>query len=854
VQYKIYNPTIETTTIVDPYDNAAGLTYVSNSSMAYYGRKYWAIMDGNVGGFNENDAGQQIWATTSNDATTWATPFQPFRNATYCNNPITGTALEWQPNLVVVGTELWCTWSITGAPSVGYISKLTTPTGKWTNYRFEFSGTDVLMSTTITGSATGGRSLAVSRSGITDYAPFFSQNPIVLSTGTVACPLTFQSATQSTQTTATSAFTKSIKFNAILKTANGIDWTLTAIDTSDFGDFCAWEPFVVEDPAGHVYGYSRNLDARAADKDFMLVAVSTDYADTFSPSVSSKMLVPSTRGFARRISRKRWLMVHNDRSQRSDRTPNQALSRDARRNGALFFSRRGANDFVPGVNFSGDELSVNYPQMINVGSNVLVHWTSNTGGAIRRSMKLARFAAPSDEFAHIYPRSVTTYDPVTPIDPKLVSGPPSYYLFNGVNQSRSATSLTASTGVTYAAWLRWDYDGSLIMDSRQAGTSEAFGQVLFTGGLSINGINFLHGQELLPAKPTFLAASIDNAAGSVTVYFSNSSSLTTIVGYFKSILFTGQPPDGDTVAVNGVTYTFRNSASTSSEIAIGATLQATVFNFVTKLNASAMTAVFPNSGNRVIACRTDRASFAAVSGSAQITVESALPLDGGQVSFGRPATPSGLAPYAGRMYDARVYDSALSVANITYLHNAQATGLGKSAIAGTSTAPGSALIHFNPASPDLEDFPSLGTPGRCEINGPTLQIYGDESAAVDLPYGATEITVRYRLGATPTATDKYTIATFGTVDFPARLYIDSANPTKLYCNGREVSTVSNPTSYNTLKLTVSTNKISIGTFEQVFAGKPRCLLGNGYPESLLSSSKYVEFDTSLMTAVRRLSQ
>ena len=849
MQYKIYNPAIETTTIVNPYGNAAGLTYVSNSSMAFYGGKYWAIMDGNVGGLNENDAGQQIWATTSDDATSWATPFQPFRNAEYCNNPITGTSLEWQPNLVIVGTELWCTWSTTGAPSVGYISKLTTPTGKWTNYRFEFSGTGVFISTTITGSATGGRSLTVSTGGITDYAPFFSQNPIVLSTGTVVCPLTFQSATQSTQTTATSSFTKGIKFNALLKTVNGSDWTLAAIDTSDFGDFCAWEPFVVENPAGHVYVYSRNLDARAADEDFMLVAVSTDHADTFSPSVSSKMLVPSTRGFARRISRKCWLMVHNDRSQRSDGTPNQALSQNPRRNGALFFSRRGTNDFIPGVNFSGNEVSVNYPQTINVGSIVLVHWTSNIGGAVRRSMKLARFTAPSDDFAHIHPRSITTYDPVAPIDPQLVSGPPAYYLFNGVNKSQSATSLSASTGVTYSAWLRWDYAGSLIMDSRQGGTSEAFGQVLFTGGLSINGINFLHNQDLVTYTPTFIASSIDNAAGTVTVYFSNSSSLTTVVGYFKSILFTGQPSNGETVAVNGVTYTFRTSASTSSEIAIGSTIQATVFNFVTKLNASSMTAVFPNAGNRVIASRSDRSSFAVVSGSAQISVESAMPLDGGLVSFGKPAIASGLAPYAGRMYDARVYSSALTIEGITYLHNAQATALGQSALSGTSTAPGGpALIHLNPASPDPEAFPSVGTPGRCEISGSRLRIYGDESAAMELPYGATEITIRYRLGATPTGTDKYTIATFGTVDLPARLYIDSTNPTALYCNGREVSTVSAPTSYNTVTLVVSTNKVTIGGFEQVFAGKPRCFLGNGYPESMLSAAKYVDFDTSAMDA------
>jgi hypothetical protein len=41
MQYKIFNPTITTSTVVDSYNNGAGLTYFSNSSMAYYGGKYW---------------------------------------------------------------------------------------------------------------------------------------------------------------------------------------------------------------------------------------------------------------------------------------------------------------------------------------------------------------------------------------------------------------------------------------------------------------------------------------------------------------------------------------------------------------------------------------------------------------------------------------------------------------------------------------------------------------------------------------------------------------------------------------------------------------------------------------------
>lgn len=844
MDYEIYAPTVTAQTVVNPYADPSGLTYVSNSSLAYYGGKFWAIMDGTTQGFLEGSTGQQIYVTTSTDGVTWTPAVQPFRDSAYCNNPITGsTTLEWSPSLVVVGNEMWCTW--TGPSENGFVSKLTSPTGKWTNYRFEFSGTNVFMSTTITGGATGGHSLRATTDGLTDWAPFFTGNPIVLSSGVVVCPLAFTSSTLTVQTPAVDGFLRKRKFNALLKSSDGNNWSMTVIDTSAFGDFGAWEPFVAENPVGHVSVFSRNLNTLAADPDFLLVAHSTDGGVTFSSSVSTKMLVPTTRGSARQITPRRWLLTHADHPAGSNQTPDQNLVANLRRNGALFMSRRGGDDFTPGVNFSGDDSSMHYPQFITRPDGIWINYTSG-GINVRRSLRIVKVSPlPDDGTAYVHPRSVNSHTGTTATDPTLHTETPPFYSFNGLNKAVSATSVTATTGVTYAMWLNRKFEGDVLMDTRPGGGT---GQVFFLRGLAISSLNFPHGFTVPTDTPTFLAAVIDNTADTVTLYMANGGGFSTKTGYYKSILFAGQPSDGDTLAVNGVSYTYHSSPSLATDIAIGASTAATVTNTSAKLTTNSVANFSPGS-NRLIMARTDIGSFS-VTGSAQIGVETGIPLGGSPLSVGKAVSGS-LAAFAGQIYEARLYDSPLSLANLTYLHNAKAASFGYANIGGTSTAPASPLVFLDPANPNPTVFPPLGTPARCEVvSSSTLRIHGEGSAGVELPYGATQLAIRYKLGAAPSGGDKYVIATFGTVEHPVRLYVDTAHPTSLYANGRLVAAVADPTVFNTVTVIVSTNKIKVGSFEQYFSGKPRCFLGSAYPESLLAVSKTVDYDVSAMTALR----
>ena len=868
MRYLIYTPTVTSSNIVNPYGDPEGLTYTSNPSMAYYAGMYWVIFDGTTQGFSENSVGQQIWLITSTDAKTWTVATQPFRDSNFCNNPVTNgsqssdyrpSLVDMQPNLIVVGSELWCTWNGV-APPCTYISKLTSPTSKWQNYRFEFAGDQPYLSSRITGATTSGKTLHSDFDGVTDWLAFMTQTPIILSNGVVACPTTFISYDRkSVQTSATSAFIQALKQNGLLCTTNGTDWTMIRIDTSEFGDFCAWEPFVVEDHAGYVYAYSRNLNAMSADDDYLLIALSVDGGASFAPSESTEMLVPSTRGFARKVSDSRWIMTHCDHPALSSRTPDASEPFSRRANGALFVSRRGSNDFVPGVNFSGEDRSVNYPQFI-IDSERKIHVVYTSGVALgksnRRQLKHVTIdRLPDDDYAYVHPRSVNAYNPPNVEIPVLRTSTPPRFYFNGMSQISSTRSLAASVGVSYVSWLT-QYDGSTIMDSRQF-SEKAPGHVLYWAGLAISGIDFYPSDwSLKQSHPTFIAATVDNS-GTVNLWYGDGGkSLNQATGYFKSLYFIGQPADGDVLTVDSGSYNFRTRAVLNSDIVIGATVSDTVGNTNLKLRANSLKTAIPSS-NRLLIARTDLSKVAVTSGSLRVVAEVTIPVAGGPVLFGKPVPASSASSLAGEIFDARAYDTPLTAANVTNLYNARAPEFGYAAINGTSIAPGDPRIKLDATAPDFTEFPSLAdanvtATAYCEvISEVSLRIHGEGSASVELPYDKTRINIRYKLGATPAGTDRYTIATFGTAASPARLYIDSKRPNSLYCNGQYVSSIgSSTTAVNTVVVAVHEGHIVVGDFKHSFSGEARCFLGSAYPENLLDPTKTIDYDVSAMTAER----
>lgn len=862
MQCRIYDPTITTEVVWDPDTDPSGLNYFAMAAVVKFGGRLFFAVGANDGGA-EGAAGQAIWMKTSDDGgVTWSAAFQVFGDSDHCTNPITepGWSNQWQPCFTVVGDELWCQWFNT---AFHYVSKLTDPQGKWTTYRVVFDPADEYKPSLSDDLTTYG----VQEDGLVTFPVFedggecsvaSSADGVVLSDGRVALPVTFSSDNYTATPGLFSNFTKYIKYNGILFCDTDGDWTLTRVDTSLFGDFTAWEPVVFQDPGGNIFVLSRNLNMSGTDDDMFLVAQSSDGGQTFTPSVSAKMRVPSARIGIKQVARRRWLATTCDSRVHSTRAIEQS-SVDARKNVSLFTSRRGVPDFIPGVGISGDDLLTNYPQGCVDGNDMLVAYNVGTGGAGKANtvMKLTRVSPiPSEQYAWVHPRSASRLDPASPVDPVYVDAAPDYLLFAGNNRVVSTTEVTASTGITYAAWVSWSsIDADAIIDARYTGGGDfasRFGSGLLRTGLVMSAITFAHGATLTANVPTFIAVSLDNSAQTVTIYTAQGgSNFTTKTGYYKSILFASLPTDGDTVTINGVTYTFRSSASLSTEITIGATLDTLTANIAAKLRTNSMQAADIGEG-RVVMARSDIGSFSVSSGSGVLSIESGIPLDGARASIGyKGPASSSVRPWVGRVYEARVYSSALSIANMRDLYNRLASSLGYSSIAGTSTSAGTPLLFLDPADRDLDEFPLVGSAPYCEVDNQLLTMHGEASASVELPYGATQLTdITYKIGAEPEASERYVIATFGDGDTPARLYIDADNPTSLYLEDQLVTELDDPTDWSTVTVIVSTRKVTIGDIEQFFTGKPRCFLGNAYPQGLLTATRTTTFDVAKMT-VRR---
>lgn len=71
-------------------------------------------------------------------------------------------------------------------------------------------------------------------------------------------------------------------------------------------------------------------------------------------------------------------------------------------------------------------------------------------------------------------------------------------------------------------------------------------------------------------------------------YASGGDTLQLVANPFQSgtLTFEVNPADADTIAVNGVTFTFKTTATSATEIQVGATKEITAANFVTTLTRS----------------------------------------------------------------------------------------------------------------------------------------------------------------------------------------------------------------------------------------------------------------------------
>ena len=108
-QYEIYAPTITKSIVVSGRTSA--LKYNHDCSDVQFDGEWITVWNGNTSP-DEAKPGQLNYMSTSFDRMSWSAPVRAFSgpasmNPVSCNS----TCMQWQPNLIVLGTKLGCAWS-----------------------------------------------------------------------------------------------------------------------------------------------------------------------------------------------------------------------------------------------------------------------------------------------------------------------------------------------------------------------------------------------------------------------------------------------------------------------------------------------------------------------------------------------------------------------------------------------------------------------------------------------------------------------------------------------------------------------------------------------------------------------
>jgi len=454
-KYELYNPTVTRRTMLDPATSP--WQYNHDTTIAWYQDRWFAQWNANTDK-RESQFNQVLLQSTSTDFITWSTPVEMFHSSTYSENPVTmvSTDREWQPGLVRVGTELWSIWSRESALAAWpvsyklYFSRLTSPTGKWVNTEIPITYTDP------DGSV---------------YYGFATQNPIRLQSGRVVAPIIWNSQDVVTPTpsgwTSTSYFWINKKRAGCIYTDdNGANWKLGGITTFPGNDHALWEPIISQSADGSVVMYCRNLDYKGYGSDkYLLWAQGYGDGEVFDPLSPIRIDVSSSRlGMLYQNGKyPRTIGLHND--WQSSANANFVA---ARRNASLFFSRSGAPDMAPGVNFSLDYGSVSYPQGDIHDGKIYVMWTQSQEPNFLMTSEID--PAPDVNKWYISPRQNDALNPFV----VWTNSSPTRFVHNTISEMqavRTTATWSDTNKVTVGAWIYRSSSGAstalqTIVDNR----------------------------------------------------------------------------------------------------------------------------------------------------------------------------------------------------------------------------------------------------------------------------------------------------------------------------------------------------------------------------------------------------
>ncbi len=355
--YELYEPSISRYMIYNNNTPPKSYLYSHCASLEWFDGKFYAIWNANNQTWEEGQWGQELALSTSTDFVNWTHPVN-FVGPGYASNPRIDdpNKKQWQPNLMnYKGEELWCTW-LGGRKddrlTAGlFLTKLKKGEALWYNKKL-----NRLVS-------------------LYDEMPgtWSSQNPVLLDSGRVAVPIIMQGATWLPPEWKPQ---KPKWVGAIYSDDGGETWYPSNVVNIPHTIGGAWEPTVHDESDGSLRMFFRNITTwRTPGPKERLMTVSGTGSEKGEPmkfdpdGQFSEIETAHCRHGIIKLSSGRYCFIHHDLY-----SPSKAYA--ARRNGAIYFSRTGGDDFVASRAFIPSDVGVcAYPQGIEHDGKIYVIYT-----------------------------------------------------------------------------------------------------------------------------------------------------------------------------------------------------------------------------------------------------------------------------------------------------------------------------------------------------------------------------------------------------------------------------------------------------------------------------------------------
>ena len=497
--YEVYQPRIEVHSVVD--GDADALNYNHGSAIAWFRDRWFCLWNANQAR-NEGKPGQLIYASTSRDGRTWSVPEPAFASPENSVDVVPcPRGVQWQPNLIVVGEELWAAWSqLSRDEHYGcYLSRLAAPAGKWRSRRLLWEGHP-------DAEVDGQR-----------WRVFPLSGPVRLRRGRALVPVTLLGRRAEDAPESLKGWHALVKRSSVLYSDDrGETWQVSPGAIRPGCSWGQWEPTVWEQSDGTVTMFARNESAGKASEDALLWSESGDGGETWTPHRRVPIRTAVSRMHVVAGPGDRFLMAHND-------WPACGLM-GRRFNLALFLARGAGTDFVAGPGFSGVEPVVGYPCVWRHGDDAFVSYSA---GHPPRSIKVARISPlPSPGRHYLFPRTNTRPGPA-PLPA------PGFYRFSGHQVLIGREILDPGRrGFSAGAWVM--ASGTVLLDTRRANPLGGFVWALKRTRPLV--CLFTPEHELMPGlrlpwhEWSYVGITVDDGMGEVTFFVNGESEVVPFTG------------------------------------------------------------------------------------------------------------------------------------------------------------------------------------------------------------------------------------------------------------------------------------------------------------------------------------